>query len=566
MAFSLESATIITMSFYDIKDWVFSLFEKLSKKELLEVVVVFKNKIEDQEQEIKKNKEEVQKLKDEINKLKGENGKPNIKPNKPGDDQGNNDRPKPPPKPKSKRGKKARNKKEFLKTQNEIQLEIDKSKLPPDAKYQGTRSIIIQDIEFKLNNTKLIIPIYYSKELGKNFEPEIPFEFRGSEFGPVSWAFIKQMHFEGRLTQKVLWKILLGVGLDISQGQVSNMILGNKNITFDQEMKEARAAGIVMQNFGHIDDTGARIEARNGVTTALVNDFFCQYVTSASKNRLNAIKVLAGGTLKYCLNEVALNYIDAKIGNRKIFKKLRELKNNRVYTDDDFAKHFLTLDFLKDASLTWIKHIQEGCAIAALRAGMMGPVANILICDDAPQFKGILELLGLCWVHELRPYKKLMPTHSDFEQIQKDFLDKTWKFYDQLKAYKEQPIEAEKLRLDEEFDILFSTPTKYYALNGLMKKTFDQKKFLMLVLEYPDIPLHNNPAELVMREKVIQKKIRMCHRKWIGAICSDLYLSLMATCRKNKISFGEYLRDRFLGTGNILPLSTIINSSNTLTY
>ena len=72
MAFSLESATIITMSFYDIKDWVFSLFEKLSKKELLEVVVVFKNKIEDQEQEIKKNKEEVQKLKDEINKLKGD--------------------------------------------------------------------------------------------------------------------------------------------------------------------------------------------------------------------------------------------------------------------------------------------------------------------------------------------------------------------------------------------------------------------------------------------------------------------------------------------------------------
>jgi hypothetical protein len=61
------------------------------------------------------------------------------------------------------------------------------------------------------------------------------------------------MHFEGRLTQKVLWKILLGVRLDISKGQVSNMILGDKNIPFQQEMEEARAAGMAKQNFGHID-------------------------------------------------------------------------------------------------------------------------------------------------------------------------------------------------------------------------------------------------------------------------------------------------------------------------
>ena len=289
------------MTFLDIKDWIFALFGKLSKKELLEVVLAFRNKIEDQEQELKKNKEEVQKLKDEINKLKGEKGRPDIKPNKgvnnDEDNKPSGSSPKDPPK----RGKKQRRKKGTLKVHQKIELQIDKDKLPADAKFKGTRSVIIQDIELKLNNTELIIPIYYSKELGKNIGPDIPFEFRDSEFGLGAWSFIKHMHFEGRLTQNVLWRMLKGMGLDISEGQVSNMILGNKNLSLQEEMNDAREAGIAKQEFGHIDDTGARIEGRNGVTTAILNDFFCQYVTTFSKNRLNAIRVLSGGNLKYCL-------------------------------------------------------------------------------------------------------------------------------------------------------------------------------------------------------------------------------------------------------------------------
>ncbi|NOT80444.1 MAG: hypothetical protein HOP07_15740 [Bacteriovoracaceae bacterium] len=35
----------------------------------------------------------------------------------------------------------------------------------------------------------------------------------------------------------------------------------------------------------------------------------------------------------------------------------------------------------------------------------LGVRSKILICDDAPQFKGILEFLGLCLIHEERHYK-----------------------------------------------------------------------------------------------------------------------------------------------------------------
>ena len=34
---------------------------------------------------------------------------------------------------------------------------------------------------------------------------------------------------------------------------------------------------------------------------------------------------------------------------------------------------------------------------------------KILLADDAPQFRQITELLALCWVHDGRHYKKLVP-------------------------------------------------------------------------------------------------------------------------------------------------------------
>jgi len=49
------------------------------------------------------------------------------------------------------------------------------------------------------------------------------------------------------------------------------------------------------------------------------------------------------------------------------------------------------------------------------------------------------------------------------------------------------------------------------------------------VLSFPQTPLHNNPCELDVREKVVQRKIRNCHRSTAGAKASDIFLGLMGT-------------------------------------
>ena len=69
---------------------------------------------------------------------------------------------------------------------------------------------------------------------------------------------------------------------------------------------------------------------------------------------------------------------------------------------------------------------------------------------------------------------------------------------------------------------------------------------------------HNNPCELDTREKVVQRKIRNCHRSPAGAKASDIFLGLMGTCRKNKISFWDYRKDRIYKTRSIPELKEII--------
>jgi hypothetical protein len=53
-------------------------------------------------------------------------------------------------------------------------------------------------------------------------------------------------------------------------------------------------------------------------------------------------------------------------------------------------------------------------------------------------------------------------------------------------------------------------------------------------------------------------KIQNGHRSYAGAKASDIFLSLMGTCRKNNVSFWDYLKDRVFKTRSIPELKEII--------
>ena len=108
------------------------------------------------------------------------------------------------------------------------------------------------------------------------------------------------------------------------------------------------------------------------------------------------------------------------------------------------------------------------------------------------------------------------------------------------------------------FDTIFSSKTASATLNTVLKRIYQNKSELLLVLDRPDIPLHNNGAESAIREYVKKRKISGSTRSETGRQCRDTFTSLKKTCRKLGLSFWQYLKDRIETTDLIPDLSELI--------
>jgi hypothetical protein len=133
-----------------------------------------------------------------------------------------------------------------------------------------------------------------------------------------------------------------------------------------------------------------------------------------------------------------------------------------------------------------------------------------------------------------------------------------WRLYKDLKAYKEKPEPNEKKRLEAFFDEIFTAKTSSASLNLALQRIYHNKTELLLVLDRPDIPLHNNSAENAIREYVKKRKISGSTRSETGRRCRDTFTSLKKTCRKLGVSFGQYLNDRIKRINLIPSLSDLI--------
>jgi hypothetical protein len=86
-----------------------------------------------------------------------------------------------------------------------------------------------------------------------------------------------------------------------------------------------------------------------------------------------------------------------------------------------------------------------------------------------------------------------------------------------------------------------------------------KKVSLLLVLSRPEIPLHNNPAELGARQRVRKRAISFGPRTAEGAKAWDTFMSLAATTKQLRVSFYQYIHDRISGTNQIPPLNELID-------
>jgi len=518
-----------------------------------QAIVMLLNLVETLKTENQELREQVQRLRDEINRLKGEQGKPVIKPNKQkrvsSDHSSEQERRKP-------KTRKKRRKTSSIKIDRTEELDVEPDRLPEDAKFKGYEDVTVQDLSIRTDNVLFRKRKYYSKSERTTYLAELPPGYEGT-FGPGIKSLAIVMHFGMQVTEPKLLEFFDHFDIQISSGQLSNILIKDKE-TFHAEKEAVYEAGLRSSPWQHIDDTSARVNGQNQHCHILCNPLYSAYFTTEKKNRLTVIDVLRNTDERhFLLNDETFELLPALRVSGRIIDQLRALPQGKVCSEDEFAA--LLNQHVPNLGPQQRKWILDAAAIGAYRVQTDFPVVKLLIADDAPQFKLVTEELALCWIHDGRHYKKLTPHLAYQRRLLNNFLKDYWDFYDQLLAYREQPSQKESARLAKEFDDLFLTVTGYDRLNERIAKTKAKKETLLMVLDHPEILLHNNPAELAARKRVRRRKISFGTRSPDGTEAWDTFATLEATAKKLGVSFYEYIHDRISGVCRLPSLADLIS-------
>jgi hypothetical protein len=510
------------------------------------------NVLEDVMADLRAAQAENQRLRDELNRLKGEQGAPAIKANTPQppskDHSSEQERRK--PKTWSKDRKMDR-----IALDREQVAQVDPTYLPPDAVFKGYEDVVVQDVIFRTDNILFHKEKWYSPSQHQSYLAPLPQGYTG-QFGPGIKSLALTLYFGGQMSEPKVAELLRSVGVQISDGHISNLLIKDQG-AFHAEKDALYRAGLASSPWQHLDDTSTRVNGQNGYCHIVCNPLYTAYFTTEAKDRLTVLDVLTNHRpRRFLVNTEALTFLEACGLSTVRRQQLAQLPGDTLL--DDVVIHALLDTHLPGLGPQQRKWILDATAVAAYHAELESPVVRLLVCDDAPQFTLVTDELALCWVHEGRHYKKLVPYVPHHRALLEDFVQRFWLYYDQLLAYRADPTLAEATRLTGEFETLFATVTGYEALDERIAKTRTKQGCLLMVLVHPEIPLHNNPAELGARARVRKRDVGFGPRTREGATAWDTFMTLAVTATKLGVSFYHYIHDRVSGAFQMPSLADLI--------
>lgn len=492
--------------------------------------------------------EEIRRLKDEISTLKGQKPRPKIPPSAL---EGAQSKDRQNDKNRMSRGQHPRRKKTRhleIHTRNRIKPES----IPEGAVCKGCKKFAVQDIVLQPYNTMYELERWLLPD-GSYATGKLPDRIQG-HYGPHLVSYILHQYYGCRITAPLLHAQLLEIGILISEGQLSNILIQGKE-SFHQEKNELLTAGIAATGQVRVDDTGARHRGHNGYSTILGNEYFTYVVSTNSKSRINFLRILHGVHPKYLMNEDAAGYIDTLKPGSWLSGYLLLRARDQSMNQEEWENCLLEANITSAGD---VKLVTEAALFASLIANGI-PKDLGVHGDDAGQFNTFVR--SLCWVHEERHYRKLIAYDGSTRQAIEQVRGAIWDLYKRLQEYKTTPSGSAKIALERDFDELFSkTRTASPTLNYQLAKTHAKKAELLRVLERPTTPLHNNGTETDAREMVVKRKVSGGTRSERGQTCRDTFISLKKTCSKLGVHFLAYLQDRVGAIHEIPRLAEIIRT------
>ena len=486
-----------------------------TKESYHQVVLLLLNVVEQVCSENENLKKTNQELKDEINRLKGEHGIPDIakgdKMRSPDISSNRREYGK-----KGERDKLGEKERAEIGIDREVALNPRSADLPADAELRSYRKVIVQDLKLVRDNVEYTLGVYYSPSLQKTYSAELPVGHQNGGYGSDLRSLIQVLHHKCQITQGKIEDLLQDLDIRISSGTISNILLESSDWVLE-EQRAILAAGIAGSSYTGSDSTQNKEKGIAKKTHIIVGMYFVAYYTLSSKARLDVIRALLGNPktgLEILYNEQARNLFQIfKVSQEDQLKLSQILEDGQKMSLDEFKKLVekqATAIFLKKNIFT---RIQESLVLAAYHRQGDFPIVDMLLSDNAPEYQKIARLFhALCWVHDARHYNKLNPQFGYHRTLLKAFQSQYWDFYDKLRAFKKLQKDeqiSQKDLLSTEFDTLFSEITGYDNLDKLIQLTKNNKSELLAVLLNPALPLHNNAAELAVRQIVRKRDISL---------------------------------------------------------
>ncbi|MBU1962851.1 MAG: transposase [Gammaproteobacteria bacterium] len=378
---------------------------------------------------------------------------------------------------------------------------------------------------------------------------------RGGHWGKTLQGFHLYQYHHQHVTQPLLLEQVRDLGIDISGGQLSQLLTQGLD-TFHAEKDGLLRVGLSFSGYIHTDDTGARHNGKTGYCTHIGNERFAWFESTESKSRINFLELLGKAVEeRYSLDVGALEYM----AKQKLPKALlAQLEASPLRCWDKAADFEAWLDSQQVKGNRHRRIMTEGALMGGLlQQGI--PTDMAVISDDAGQFNVFDH--ALCWIHAERLVSRLIPVNDQQKQAVNGVRDAIWTVHADLKAYKQHPDPAQAETIRACFDAMCNTKTDYATLNPILKRLRQNRHELPQVLDRPELPLHNNLSERDIRDYVKKRKISGSTRSDNGRQCRDTLASLKKTCRKHGISFWKYLLDRLSAAGQVQPMADIIRAA-----
>ena len=502
---------------------------------------------------IEEQRSEIRTLRDEIARLKGLPPRPTLRAS-------TLNEPHPDPRHKKRRrgkrpGSAKRQKTDELTIHETVPVPLEE--LPEGTQQNGYEDFVVQDLSIEAHNV-CYRRLRYLLPDGSSRTAPLPGHVQG-HFGAGLRTYVLYQHHQNGVTQPLIHEELLDLGIDISTGQIDRLLTEGHE-EFHEEKDALLPAAREVSSYFQADDTSARHLGKNAYTTVIANPLFASFTTSASKSRVNFLKLLRAPHEEYVWGEDALIYAGEQGLSLELRARLAGAagKGVRIFSSDKAWERQLAAWKIRGDEPRRI--VTEAALFGTLMQYEMY-VGQPLVSDDAGQFKISGLLHALCWLHAERSIRKLLPLRPWEQAAVDNVRDAVWKYYQRLRAYREAPTPRRKAALERDFDRLFRRRTGFADLNEALRRIHEKRDDLLLVLDRPEIPLHNNLSESDIREWAKKRKISAGTRSELGRRCRDTFISLKKTCRKLGVSFWRYLQDRIGGAHEVLALPELMRQA-----